>query len=200
MASFRGLRSSREWATSLTAAARDGVRFVANSLQRTMREQAELRRRYLAGLGPLAAVPNRNAPHIRTGRPDHAADVAWTDGGVYRLAAWLRRQGARVYWTVPGERWHIEVPRADLERLARKLADPFRLYPADERRWLREYDASLHAKPKTERAARSGVERRRVLRRTMTARRKSIWRAAQASGWDKLQRRARYASLLDRTK
>jgi hypothetical protein len=192
MARFRGLRCSGEWATVLEAAERAGVRFDPTSLQRTFAEQAELRRRYERGEGPLAAKPSHNAPHIRTGRPDHADDVKWTDGGVYRLARWLRARGARVFWTVPGERWHIEVPRADLVRLARKLADPFRGYPADERRWLREYD-DLKRRNRDR-------DRREVLRRVMTARRKSIWRAAQESGWEKLRRRERYASLLARTK
>lgn len=198
MSSFRGLRCSREWVIVLTAAASDGVNFAPTSLKRLKSEQAALFAQNMIRPGvpkpghALTAVPSDNAPHTRTGRPDHADDVRWTDGGVYRLAAWLRKRGARVYWTVPGERWHIEVPRADLERLARKLADAFAGYPADERRWLREYD-DLKRRNRDR-------DRREVLRRTMTARRKSIWRAARVSGWDKLHRRARYASLLARTK
>lgn len=194
MPTFRGLRCSAEWQTVLTAAARAGTAFEPTSLQRTFSEQAVLRSRYEAGTGPLAAEPSHDAPHIRTGRPDHAADVKWTDGGVYRLAAWLRRQGCRVLWTVPGERWHIEVPRTDLQRLARKLvADRLAGYPADEKRWIRELDAIRRG------ATPAHPSRQRVLIRVMTTRRKSIWRAAQISGWQMLKRRARYRSLLART-
>jgi len=64
-------------------------------------------------------------------------------------------------------------------------------YTAPERRWITEYD----------RLRRQGRDkpRRRVLRRVMTRQRKAIWRAAQKSGWEKADRRARYKSLLART-
>jgi len=64
-------------------------------------------------------------------------------------------------------------------------------YTTDERRWIREYDQL--------RRANRDKERRRALRRAMTEQRKKIWRAAQRSGWEKADRRARYKSLLART-
>ena len=64
-------------------------------------------------------------------------------------------------------------------------------YTADERRWITEYD-------RLERAGRD-ADRRRSLRAAMTRQRKAIWQAAQKSGWDKADRRARYKSLLART-
>lgn len=192
MASFQGRRVSDKWAVVLTAAQRAGVRFRLNSGQRTFSEQAALYRLYRSGRGNLAAVPSHNAPHIRTGRPDHALDVSWTDGGVYRLAKWLRRQGASVAWTVPGERWHVETPRRDLARLARKLDDPLAGYPPSEARWIREFDRLLRAK--------RDPGRRRVLRRVMAAQRKRVYRAAQGpGGWGAHRRRDRYASLQART-
>jgi hypothetical protein len=120
----RRLRVSREWAIVLTAADRAGVAFTLNSGHRTFAEQAELRRRYLAGTGNLAAVPSHAAPHIRTGRPDHAIDVDALDGGETRLQRWLERQGARPTNPVRGEAWHVELPLADLRRLASRLALP----------------------------------------------------------------------------
>jgi hypothetical protein len=36
--------------------------------------------------------------------------------------------------------------------------------------------------------------------RVLTDRRRAIWRAAQQSGWDRALRRARYRSLLARTR
>jgi hypothetical protein len=165
-----------------------------NSGQRTFGEQAALYRLYRSGRGNLAAVPSHTAPHIRTGRQDHALDVDMYAGdGVQRLAKWLRGQGASVAWTVPGEGWHIETPRGDLARLARKLADPFAGYSKAEARWIREYDD----------LKRRGVDvsRRKVLRRAMTEQRRKIWRAAEDTpgGWDRLHRRERFASLKART-
>ncbi|HWY90667.1 MAG TPA: hypothetical protein VNY31_08350 [Solirubrobacteraceae bacterium] len=70
-------------------------------------------------------------------------------------------------------------------------AGPANYVPADEARWEREYDQLLakHHRP----------VRRRVLRRVMTSRRKLIWRVAQQTGWDILNRAARYRQLLRRT-
>lgn len=64
-------------------------------------------------------------------------------------------------------------------------------YTADERRWMKEYDSLVRAK--------ANKNRRISLRAAMTRQRKAIWKAAQKSGWDKADRRARYKSLLART-
>jgi hypothetical protein len=191
-------RVSAQWFTVLDAARKAGVSFLVTDGRRTLAEQRVAYQRYLAG-GPQAAFPTHWAPHVRTGRPDHALDVDSLDGGAGRLAAWLRRRGARASFPVPREAWHIEVPRDDLVRLADKLADPLAGYPAKERRWIRSYDALMRLKREGRDPA-DGPERRSELRRLMTNRRKSIWRAAQISGWSKLLRRARYRSLLARTR
>ena len=60
-------------------------------------------------------------------------------------------------------------------------------YTEDERRWITEYDRS------------SSPERRRVLRHVMTEQRKRIWTAAQRTGWEHGNRRARWRSLRART-
>jgi lysozyme len=68
--------------------------------------------------------------------------------------------------------------------------------PEDERRWEREYDA-LKGKSTPWAAL-----RRRVLVRTMTARRKEIWRLAEnhkPDGWRERNREARYHALAART-
>jgi hypothetical protein len=97
-----------------------------------------------------------------------------------------------VAFTVPGEPWHIEVPEQDLKSLARKLSDPLRFLTATERRWCEEYDELKRA--------RRNRPRRAALRKAMRGRRKQIYRAAQAGGWDKQHRRERYRALLRRTR
>jgi GH24 family phage-related lysozyme (muramidase) len=77
--------------------------------------------------------------------------------------------------------------------------DPLEGYTANEQHWIREYDKLLrgHQNP----------ARRSALQALMTTQRKAIWQAAQPKtkggdghGWDYGRRRARYASLLARTR
>lgn len=65
---------------------------------------------YRSGRGNLAAFPTPFAPHIRTGRFDHAIDFN-NAAGVARAAA---RRGVTLRWTVRGESWHLEADRAEL--------------------------------------------------------------------------------------
>jgi hypothetical protein len=188
---FDGHLVSAEHHTVLTAARRAGIDFELDSGHRTMAEQTLLvhEKGVWSPANPHgAAVPSPSAPHIRIGRPDHALDVNSLDGGATRLATWIRARGARVLFTVPPEPWHMEIPLADLVALAHQLGDPLAGYPAEERRLIRAYDA------------RPSLLRRRALRKAMTKRRKAIWKAAQQSGWGRANRRARYRSLLARTK
>jgi lysozyme len=65
--------------------------------------------------------------------------------------------------------------------------------PADETRWEREWD-QLRG-----RRAPWAHARRIALKRTMTRRRKRIWHLAEHTGWDQLNRKARWYQLLTRT-
>jgi lysozyme len=79
------------------------------------------------------------------------------------------------------------------QKLMRSAAvSPLAALPPDERRWVGEYD----------RLKRAGKDlaRRRTLRAAMLARRRAIWHGAQQSGWNRLNRRARYRALLTRTR
>lgn len=106
-------RVSRQWFVLLhDIRHRDRVPFHVNEGHRTMARQAELYRLYLEGRGALAAVPSDDAPHIRTGRPDHAVDFN-NAAGVRRAAA---RRGVTLSFTVPGESWHLEADRGELAR------------------------------------------------------------------------------------
>jgi hypothetical protein len=197
MPTVDGKLVSDPWATVLGAARRNGVAFRLNSGRRTMAEQRVLRaayERFLAGgpRAPEAAVPNCRAPHIDCNQQSHALDVENLDGGVGRLVRWIRARGAQPQFTVAGEPWHIEVPEAQLLKLAGELADPLRFCTPTERRWCREYDRL--------KAADQDRPRRGSLRRAMKSQRKRIWRAAQDGGWEKAHRRERYEQLMKRTR
>lgn len=195
---FRGVPVSRAHRIVLEAAADAGVDFVLNDGRRT--EAIQRARIAQHGLwspsNPHGAAPARqSSPHIKYGRANHALDVDMfrpRAGGHRRLAAFYARHGCPLSFNVPTEGWHEDpTDEAKLLACARRLDDPFRRYPSDERRWIRQYDRL--------RANHEDLPRRRVLQRVMRERRKSIWRAAQDSGWDKLNRRARYHSLLARS-
>lgn len=127
-----GKKVSKVWHRILTEADRQRVGFTVTSGHRTEDEQRALfnqnmhrvNGRWVPKPGrPLTAWPSPTAPHIRTGRPDHALDVNSRDGGEARLERWIESQGAHIEWmnTVPGEPWHGEVSREDLMRLYRKF-------------------------------------------------------------------------------
>lgn len=128
---FARVRVSGRWNTVLRRARKAGVSFRVNSGHRTILQQWRLfiqnmhlvRGRWVPKPGrPLTAFPSPLAPHIRTGRPNHALDVDQFHGdGVQGLAAWLRKHGAHPMFTVPGEPWHIELSAADLLMLWRKF-------------------------------------------------------------------------------
>lgn len=186
---FQGKRVSTDWETVLTAAAKDGVRFVLNSGQRTMSEQAALVRQ--KGVWSMsnqtgAARPSPDAPHIRVGRQAHALDVSTLDGGHRRLAHWLTMNGLRVRFPIVREPWHTEVEESQLRALAARARRP-PLTPV-ELRLVRAYDHGTRAQ-------------RRRLRPQLVAARKRVWRAAQGpGGWDAQHRTERYASLMARTR
>ena len=107
-----GERVSKEWGCVLHDMRDDGVVFNVNEGHRTMARQWYFwngYRKRLPGFN-LAAFPSPFAPHIRTGRIDHAIDFS-NDARVF---AWLQRKGLNPRRTVAGESWHIEVSAADL--------------------------------------------------------------------------------------
>lgn len=195
---FRGKTVSREWAVVLAAAAEEGVAFTLDSGHRTMAEQQRLvdeKGLYGPGNPHGAPRPSASAPHIRIGRIDHALDV----DGAAALAGWLSRKGTHPQFTVPTENRHVELTADELDRLARQVGDPLKRYTDSERRWIREYDRLQRTD--------EDPDRRRVLRRSMANQRKRVWKVAQprtrggdGHGWDHANRRARYRSLLARTR
>jgi hypothetical protein len=118
---FDGRKVSTSWDIVLTHARRMGVRFELDSGRRTMTEQWALWRNYRKYGRPVAAFPNPNAPHIRTGRQAHAIDVNSLDGGETRLEHFLRKEGLHPTNPVRDESWHLEVPESSLRRYAQKV-------------------------------------------------------------------------------
>ena len=138
------------------------------------------------------------------GRIDHAIDVNSLDGGASRLAAWLQPITApHPTFPVPGEPWHIEVPAGELARAGQETA---RIHCASTCPTECRDDPRVRPAP----SSAGGVnrdERVRIRPHLMKAQRKLIWRAAQPTshggdgrGWEHANRRARYESLLARTK
>lgn len=107
---------SAEWMTALASCRRSGVVFRVNEGKRTFAKQQYFRTLYLQGRGALAAIPSHTAPHIRTGRFDHALDLNNAAG----VMGWLRRNGIGCALTVPGESWHVEANASDLAAYHRR--------------------------------------------------------------------------------
>lgn len=127
--SIDGELVSKEWYAVLMDMRRDGVRFNVNEGHRTMARQRYFWNCYQTGScngGNVAARPSPVAPHIRTGRIDHAIDFS-NDGAVFR---WLSNHGLNPARTVRGESWHIEVSAANLRAYAKKhgAGDPVLRY------------------------------------------------------------------------
>jgi len=113
-------------------------------------------------------------------------------GKALRAKQWSRAADELLKWDKAGGHALPGLTRRRKAERALFLSKPEKSgYTASELRWMREYDQLLKAG--------KDKDRRRVLRRSMTEQRKRIWRAAQTSGWDKADRRARYRSLLART-
>lgn len=104
---------SREWDEFLRAAHGAGWNGNVNEGHRTLARQAFFWANYLRG-GTLAARPSPFAPHIRTGRIDHAIDVSDSQA----LIDYGAKQGVTLRRTVRGEVWHLEASAADLIRFA----------------------------------------------------------------------------------
>lgn len=174
-----------------------------------VKELADLvRNRYLPTIAALPVKLNQNqidalasfvynvgvggiSPRTGVGRALRAHD--W-QAAADRLLDWDKAGGA----VLPG----LARRRAAERELFLKpvhAPGPLAGYPADERRWIREYDGLSKVLHSTQRQP-GDVARRDALRRVMTKRRKRIWLAATASGWSKHKRRARYHSLDVRTR
>jgi hypothetical protein len=116
---FRGELCSRPWAVVLRDMEADGVSFSVNELRRSLSRQI-----FFWNCGPngccccnncnLAARPSPFAPHIRKGRPDHAADFDTLSHNINDVLGWLAKKGLKPtrpagLGTIRWEPWHIEI-------------------------------------------------------------------------------------------
>lgn len=103
---------SVQWAAALDAITKRGVDPIINEGHRTFARQQYFWNgwvRRLPGFN-LAAFPSPWAPHIRTGRFDHALDL----GNAADVHRELGEIGISSSWTVPGESWHLEANASQL--------------------------------------------------------------------------------------
>lgn len=128
---FDGERLSDPWFRLLSDLRAAGVSFHLNEGHRTMARQQQLFDENMHQVGgvwvardghALTAFPSASAPHIRTGRFDHACDFNGAEA--VRVAA--ARRGVTLTRTVlwPNgtvrEEWHLEANASELLRYARK--------------------------------------------------------------------------------
>jgi lysozyme len=156
--------------------ARDAERAVAEAVKVPLsQEQFDALVSFTFNVGTGAFRTSTLLRLLNAGDRAGAADelLRWSRAGGRVLEGLLRRR------------------RAERDLFLSRSTSPHAALTADERRWVTEYD-HLAAR-KLDRG------RRRVLRRAMSRQRQLIWRAAQRSGWDRFNRRARYQALLART-
>lgn len=180
-----GERVSAEWFAVLRDMRAAGVRFNVNEGHRTFARQRELRRLYLEGRGALAAVPSPWAPHIRTGRIDHAIDFS-NDAAVF---AWLEEHGLQPRRTVRGESWHIEVTAARLRAYA--PSDPVLRKGSTNREAIRRCQRLLRERGYYRSVAvdgRYGIATRRAVRRFQSKRGMRVDGVVGPATWRELRR------------
>ncbi len=205
---FDGEQVSVQWYTVLSAARADGVRFRLNEGKRTFERQQYFWNCYRTkrcNNGNLAARPSHNAPHIRTGRIDHAIDVESADGGAQRLARWMRNNMLPAEFTVRGEPWHIETTAAALRRFhalhaGGKDVRKLRVLTAREKKLVQKryyhYEGLVH-EGRTGRGPKyfRHLSWARYYKARIAAQMRSIRRAAKQTGWKWRNRGARYQVL-----
>lgn len=120
-----GEEVSQEWYSALRDMRTAGVQFNVNEGHRTMARQSYFYALYKSGRGAQAAVPSPYAPHIRTGRFDHAIDFNNASG----VMEWLREHGISSALTVPGESWHVEANADQLRKYHLASEGPRTLRP-----------------------------------------------------------------------
>jgi D-alanyl-D-alanine dipeptidase len=153
----------------------------ARTAYRPYRDQLYFWNLYVSGRGNLAARP---------GTSNHGWGIA-VDISTGRMRQIIDQIGAKYGWAkrwsdAPSEWWHIRYRPGVWKGQVHK-PDRLAHMKADEKRLIKEWLAL--------KAARKNKARRGVIFRWLIERRKNIFRAAQKDGWNKLNRRKRWATL-----
>lgn len=178
---------SAEWLAVLKDMRAAGVVFNVNEGHRTFARQWELYRLYRSGRGNLAAYPSPWAPHIRTGRIDHAIDFS-NDAAVF---AWLTKKGLQPVRTVAGESWHIELPVARLRAYRGAYGDPVLRKGSRDRPAIRRCQRLLRERGYYRSVAvdgRYGIATRRAVRRFQAKRGMRVDGVVGPATWRELRR------------
>lgn len=197
--SFHGELVSDHWYAFLRAAMRAGVRFWINEGHRTWARQSYFYYCYQTGRcnnGNLAARPSANAPHIRTGRQDHAIDANNLQG----LIDFGRRVGVTITRTVRGESWHGEANAAQLAAFYKKHGAPQEKYAAlnkVEKKWVNKlfYHRKKMAYHKRGAAYAANLGWARYFKSRLRVRANLLYRLGKRDGWKKLKRGERQAII-----
>lgn len=154
---------------------------------RTFEEQSYFWDQYKHHGGNLAAQPGMSNHGLGLAVDFATQEMRWIIDQIGE------KYGFAKHWSdAASEWWHIKWREGKYQSVDNYYNTlEWSGYTDSEKRWIQEYDKL--------KAAKKDVERRRVLRRAMKQQRKKIWQAAQDSGWDKANRKARYNSLLTRT-
>lgn len=201
--SIDGELVSEHWFAFLSAARKDGVRFEINEGHRTLARQwyfYNCWRTKRCNNGNLAAYPSRNAPHIRTGRQDHAID----SDELQALIDYGRKVGVTILRTVRSESWHGEARASELAAFYKKarVENRYGVLAKDERSDV--YKLFYHRKKmyqhstgklKSERLYRNHLSWARWYKNKLRVRANLLYRLGKRQGWKKLDRGERQLVL-----
>lgn len=198
--SIDGERVSSHIYVFLRSARAAGRAFEINEGHRTYARQAWFYNCWLTkrcNNGNLAARPSRNAPHIRTGRQDHAID----SDELTTLIDYGRQVGVTINRTVAGEPWHGEFNAAQLARFYKKHKFPREESILD--KYERKHVSKLFYHRKKLRQHKKGRMHKIHLRwarwhkAQLTVRANLLLRLGRRDGWKKNNRGARQKLLRD---
>lgn len=197
--SIDGELVSEDWFIFLTAARQAGVKYHINEGHRTFARQLYFWNCYKSGKcnnGNLAAFPSNNAPHIRTGREDHAID----SDDLQNIINYGRQNIVTISRTVPGESWHGEANAKQLAEFAkahRWVKDKYAVLSDWERKAVSKlfYHRKKMKQHKSGNVYLSNLIWARWWKARLLVRANLLYRLGKSQGWGKLDRGKRQAIL-----
>lgn len=188
--SIDGELVSDHWIAFLSSARADGVPFHINEGHRTLARQTYFWNCYITkrcNNGNLAARPSPYAPHIRSGRQDHAIDANNLQG----IINYGRRHGVTITRTVRGEEWHGEANAAQLAAFYHShggaAPDKYKALTKAEKGWVNKL--FYHRKKMAQGIMyASNLGWARYFKARLRVRANLLYRLGKRDGWKKLNR------------